>query len=528
MALDPSYIPTKSGLLSTGYVDKTSIINVGNINTEYAKAMTRWQLCRDVTEGEDIVRSKGTLYLPKPSGQTEQEYTSYSLRASFTNATGRALDGLEGLIFRKKPTSLMPEEMEEIAEDITTTGLTLDELAKYATDEVIRVGRGGLLVEYPTTIAGERTISDVEEDNEHPYLTFYPAEAIIDWREGRIKNKKKPTFVKLREWLETPSPTNPMETETIQLIRIIQLNAEGYCEQLEYLGSLDQGVIPTIKPIIINGEPLKYIPFVFLGPMGTSPSVSKPPIYDIAIKNVHHWQVSADRANAVHWSDCPTPVVIGNIISTDGAPVETIKLGSTTVLNIAQGSDAKFLEFMGHGLVATKELMQEYMSEMAILLSRILAGDSKAAEAAETAAIHRAGENAVLASIANSISSGFTKALQIMAKWLKLDDQVSYRLNTNFYPTPLSSQNLIALTNALIARTISQEEFFEALVAGDVIRPDKTLDQHKEEIAAMPSIEVQTGGALNPMNPANAPQDQNHDTKSPGSDDETSPVGAST
>ena len=221
--------------------------------------------------------------------------------------------------------------------------------------------------------------------------------------------------------------------------------------------------------------------------------------------------MSADRANAIHWSDTPTPVVIGTIMSPSGEPVTVVKLGSTSVLNLAPGGDAKFLEFHGHGLEPSKALANEYMDEMAILLSRILS-ENKSAERAEAAAIHRAGENAVLSDLSNSISIAFTKALNILADWVKVVGPVSYSLNNNFYPTPMSSQMLTSLTATLVAGKISNQEFFDSLIAGDVIRPDKEYDDHIKEIALLPKPE--------PVKPVvgTVPQDQSIGTRVPGTD----------
>jgi hypothetical protein len=449
--LGPGFMPIETVSGTTKTVATTS----GSVHPDYTKGLDRVTLCRDAVEGEDAVRAKGTLYLPKPSGMNTTQYTAYSQRGSYTNATGRAQDGLEGLIFRKKPTAILPPELEELAIDITTTGLSLDELAKKATHEDIIAGRGGLLTEYPIVIPGEdRVIADVEANGERAYLAFYAYEDILNWREGRVKNKTQLTWLKLREWLEVGDND---KTAYAELIREISLDANGDCFQRVYVaGKKDTA---NDVPIIVRNAPLKYIPFVPLGPVTASIEVQKPPVYDIAVKNVHHWQLSADRRHALHWADNPTPVVCGTIMGKDGMPVDVISLGASEVLNLAAGGDAKYLEFQGNGLQPTKDQMNEDMAEMAVLLSRILAGDSKAAEAAETAAIHRAGENAVLASIANALSSGFTKALVMLADFMGVDgSKISYRLNTNFYPTPMSSQMFIAMTNAVIAGTLSIEE----------------------------------------------------------------------
>jgi len=175
-----------------------------------------------------------------------------------------------------------------------------------------------------------------------------------------------------------------------------------------------------------------------------------------------------------------------------GEEVKTLKLGSATAINLQLGGDAKFLEVVGNGLQPTKELLDDISQYMAILGSKILTSDQAAAEAAETAAIHRAGEHSVLASIANAVGNGLTQALNLFLEFAGKSGEVVYRLNTDFYPSPMSSQDLIALVGALQAKSISDVEFYEALVAGELIRPDKTFEEHKKEISEMPEQPVVT------------------------------------
>jgi len=128
---------------------------------------------------------------------------------------------------------------------------------------------------------------------------------------------------------------------------------------------------------------------------------------------------------------------------------------------------------------------------MALLGSKILSSDSRAAEVAATAAIHRAGENSVLAAMANSMSASITRAMEWVCwfnGWEEDARMVSYRLTTDFYPTPMDSQTLIALIGAVQAQKISEQEFYEALVEGEIIRSDKTFAQHQQEIREMPKI----------------------------------------
>jgi len=449
---------------------------------------------RDVLEGEDQVKSKNTLYLPMPSGMTEAEYDAYQTRAAFTNYTARALDAMLGLVGKKKPVLIAPEPLHDLEDDITMTGVSLDSFAMDCLYETLAVGRGGVLVDYPEIVTPSLSVAEAEEDDNRPYFVLFKAKDILDWREGRVGNRRVLTYVKLRESFE--EPVGPYSTEVKNRIRVLRIDDDGYCvfevhEPVEGEDGKISFVIrdeATKKYVYQAGVPIRYIPFVFLGPMRNTASVQRPPLLDMAFLNIHHYQASADRNHAVHWADLPTPVFFGNLLTEDGGVATSVKLGPTSAINLATGGDAKYLEMMGHGIQPTKELMAEYTDAMAMLGNKILSMDSRAAEAAETAAIQRSGEQAILAAMANNISLALTQALNIAADYLGIgsdDEEIVYRLPTDYLPGAMESQTIIALIGALQSQALSREEFYDALVAGGVIRPDKTYEQHLEEIESM-------------------------------------------
>jgi hypothetical protein len=200
--------------------------------------------------------------------------------------------------------------------------------------------------------------------------------------------------------------------------------------------------------------------------------------------NLSHYRSSADYENGLHWTGVPTPVVIGTIVAAEGKSPDVIQLGSSTALNLSDGGDAKFLEFKGDGLEGgLGRALDRKEAQMAVLGARILAPEKRQGEAAETAAIHRSGENSVLSALAGAVSKAITRALTIAAAWMgKPDLQVTFTLNTDYLPTPIDAQTLTALVAAWQSGAISLSELFEALVQGEVIRSSKTEEEHTAEI----------------------------------------------
>lgn len=119
---------------------------------------------------------------------------------------------------------------------------------------------------------------------------------------------------------------------------------------------------------------------------------------------------------------------------------------------------------------------------MATLGARILAPERKVSETAQAAAIHQAGENSVLASIAQSISIGLTHCLEWVAEWSGVEGEIEVAVNREYLPNTLTYQDVQALVQSWQAGAISHQTLFDNLVKGDIIAADTSFDDEKERI----------------------------------------------
>jgi hypothetical protein len=447
--------------------------------------LSKWTLCRDTTAGEDQVKKKGELYLPKPSGQNDKEYEAYKMRAYWFNATKRTVDGLTGMIFRREPIIEKPSAMDNLVEDLTLTDSSLREFTSGLIEEVITVGRAGVLVDYPSLdVSQELTVAQVEAAGARPYVAMYQAENIVNWRYQRIGSSLKLTMVVLKESYSEIKEADPFVESFKDQYRVLQLTDQGYRQQLWRRGAGADGrqawqAIAEVYPVI-NGQKFDYIPFTFIGVSRSDGVIENPPIYDLANVNVSHYRTLADLENGAHWTGLPTPVFIGL-----DEEKQEVALGSTTGIVLPIGGEAHFLEFTG-GLDALENRAEKKAQEMALLGARILAPEKRVPETAETAAIHRAGENSVLASIALTVGESVTKTLELVRDWAGMKGDVSIKLNTDYLAVPISANTIIALTQALQAGTIAHEDFFYALQRGEIISADRDFDEMVADITNAP------------------------------------------
>nr|BDD44978.1 hypothetical protein 1 [Spirochaetaceae bacterium] len=451
---------------------------------EYITHVDRWRMYRDAAEGEHAVKERGETYLPKKSvKQTDKEYAAYKRRATYFNATGRTREGLVGLPWRRDPDLEYPDTMQPIIDDATMDGISLQELAKQATEEILTVGRAGILVDYPPVTEIPASLAEYERSGNRPYATLYNAESIVNWAEDRIGNQMVLTRVVLRETVYEQKPDDEFEQDAVEQYRVLDLTPEGYRQRLFRQFKKEWVAVEEYYPKM-NGRAMRYIPFEFLGPTNGLTKVQKSPIADLAVVNLSHYRTMADLENGRHWCGSPTPVFIGEFRSSDGEEVTEVKLGSESGIQMTQGSEAMYLEFTGTGLEELREADKQKREMMVVLGTRILSEDKRQTEAAETARIHRAGEESTLQSIVKSVSRSMTRVLQYLRDWFGASGDVTFEINSDFIPTKMTPQELLAVVDVWQRGGLTTPDLFWQLKQGEMVRADKTYEEHETELEA--------------------------------------------
>jgi hypothetical protein len=462
-------------------------MSVDTKHSEYHEYYEIWERCEAAAEGQDEIHEYGVKYLPRLSGQNDAEYFAYKQRALYYNATARTVDGLTGMLFMKPETIEAPAAMDSIIADVTMGGLSLHQFAEVISEEVITIGRCGVLVDYPP-IVNAVTLAQAQAQGARPYATMYDAESIINWKTGRINNVEQLTLVVLEE--ENEIPVDEFESKCEPQWRVLDLVNGAYRQRV--FRKDKRGEFILVEEIFpqINGRVINKIPFEFFGVRDNSPCVDKPPLLDLVDVNLSHYRTTADYEHGLHFTGLPTPVVTGYYSDDKSA---SLRIGSGTAWLLPDPqSKAFYLEFTGQGLGELREALRSKEAMMATLGARILAPEKRAAEAAQTANIHRSSENSVLASIAQSISVGLTHVMEWLRDWSNITGDVKVELNRDFIPNSMTAQDIDVLVKSWQAGAISANVLFENLVAGDIISQDTSFDDEQERIATRPA----TGGLL--------------------------------
>lgn len=466
------------------------IENVDSYHPDYAKYAPRWEKARDIIEGEDEIKALGKreTYLPRLSGHTntsegKADYNSFVEYAELYNATGRTVEAYRGLLNRKLPLIRTPKKMEEMLDHITIKDESIYTFLEQMETEIITTNRVGIFIDYPyyDNANGPLTKDRAEKLNMTPYLSMYTTESIINWSESRINNKIVTDMVVLKE--VDYVRTTAFAPEEITTYRILELDEEGYYRQVivqdmtisNNTGSQKRGTYSVVKDTVYpmqNGEYMTYIPFYPVTAQGITWDLSKSIIEDLVNVNIAHYRDTAFHQKAIAWTASPTAVFSG---LPDDSP--SIGIGSSQAIVIAPGGTAKYLEYEGRGLTDIANALEKKEVQMAVLGAKILGAEKRGVESGLAATVHRAGEQGILADVANSVGTAMTKALKIIADWAGISYQYSkirVDINKDFTPVPIDANTIVALSKEVDAGHISYESYVWALQRGEIIPSDTT------------------------------------------------------
>ena len=488
-------------------------MSIGMLNTKSSEYSYHWQLIRDCVEGEYRIKTRSEQYLPRKSGQTDFDYNCYKARAKWADYTEQALNAMHGMIFRRAPVMEVPENKKLTAclKNFDREGHTFYQSSSNSCYDNMQTSFGGLFVDMPV-VKKRMTQAEADVLGILPYCKYYKAENIMDWKYKDINGVKKLCLVVLKEEVETFKSEFDHDYKT--QFRVLDIDDQGFYRVRIFGMGYDKDGNPTgygcnkTIPVAINGKRLNYIPFFFL----PFEEPTKPMLYGIAELNKHYYMQSADYENGVHLTTLPTLVITG-YKSED----EVLRLGTDIAVEIPD-SDAKAypVSFSGEGLEHCEKAIESTQEQIGILGTRSISPDKAMSETSDAARIHRAGENAKLATYARDISEVYTKVVQTMADWIGEKGKVSIQFNVDYDTVSFDPNMINAIANLAREGKFPLPLIYEALVRGEIVPNGFTfgefmllIDMEGSGVTAQEEIElyqkIRSGEKINLPNSAPVP-----------------------
>ena len=489
--------------------------NVAFIRPELSKLLPQYYLIRDCLSGEPTIKGARAVYLPMPNAEDQSKenkarYDSYLKRAVFYNVTRRTLNGLVGQVFMRDPVVKVPSLLNPVIENASGTGVSLTQQSKKTLSLTLAYSRAGLLVDYPEVPEGGATIADLEAGRVRPTITTYSPQEIINWRLTERGGEEILSLVVLAE--SYTFADDGFEMKNAAQFRVLKLDENG-----EYVmevwsepqpSAWDGSKTPkgnfqlskVLRPRGAAGQPLREIPFSFVGSENNDPQPDNPNLYDLASINVSHYRNSADYEESCFIVGQPTPVLTGLTEEWVKDVLKgTVAFGSRGGIPLPVGGDAKLLQAGENTMI--KEAMEAKERQM-VALGAKLVEQKQVQRTAFEAKVEATSEGSTLSSTAKNVQAAYAWALKWCAKFVGVPDTaITFELNTDF--------DIARMTPEERAQAIKEWQggaiTFEEMRA--VLRKSGTATEEDEQ--AKTKIAAETAAAMALATPANVPGDGN-------------------
>lgn len=448
-------------------------LGIDERSDEIASYLKEWENNRATVKGERAMKGPGTRFLPKDEGMSDTAYENMKQRTPVFPGAARTFEGLKALATHKPAIITAPASVGDILKTITAQGYTLDSLAAKIFGELLLTNFVALVVDYPTAPAG-MTLAQAIDAGVRPYIGMYTAENILGIETGTINNRQRVTRVRLHD---TPED-----------IRELRLD-DGVYSVTKWRRIKGQWApIETITPTK-GGETIDEIPFTLVSTTEEF-EPSKAPMEDVCAINRQLFLASSNLAMCQWWIAQPIPYIIKKIA--EGETEISVAPGTVWRFDCLPNEAAVgFLEWTGGQVAELRNEVETLKADLAKNGLRMLADDKAVAEAAETAAIRRASENAIVANFVRERDTGLNDALEWLCWWLDMaPDAIKYEGSTDFNAVPLSDAALNFLKGLKDSGDLSRDALLDVVVSQKLLPAtfDKEADAQKlaEEIADRP------------------------------------------
>ncbi|UIS25203.1 portal protein [Erythrobacter phage vB_EliS-L02] len=442
-------------------------------NWDYNNWREIWTAIRHAMIGEVEIKRHGQMYLPQPEGMDEAQYSAYLDRAVFYNMVYRTVTGLTGSIFRRDARLLNAgPRLRELSRRISKDGLSFNVFAKVVAQELLSVGRYGVLVDKSTN----------DGPNVRPYLAGYTCENILDWSTIELDGRDEFDFILLREFEAdrrlyvfegNDAKPNPSYGHLYIQYRILRLvwdeDFERYVYQQEFYSNPGQDANLTEDPIVstplVFGVPMERIPFRFFNATTSLPAVEKPPILDILTLNMSHYKTYAQLEHGRFYTANPVYYVTG------GQEDDEYHIGPSVVWEIGTNEKAGIIEFNGQGLKSLEKALETKETQVASLGGRLIGDSNTAGQSDNQVKLKDRNEQSLLLNVTTVLNENFTELAELVSMWLNENpsEDLEFRVNQDFLLDQAAAREFRAITMMYQAGILPIEIIYEYFLKADVI-----------------------------------------------------------
>ena len=460
--------------------------DISTPNLDYNDMLEAWDINDALMGGTLEMRRQGENYLPKWPNEDEDAYKKRLSVATLLPVYEESIKQNIGRIFAE-PTVLSeetPEKIREYAENIDMEGSRLDVWAQQFFSLAFQYGVAHALVDYPRTDMKEiRTKADENATGGRPYVTMLNPRQVIGWKSKVEKGKVVLTDLRIKEVIIVDG--DDFGQKKVEQIRHIMPRRVEIYRRSE--GTNGESVWTLHESWNTSRDD---IPLVTLYTKKTGFMRGTPPLLNLGLLNIKHWQSQSEQDNILHVARVPLLVAYG----LDRNEELTVGASTATIFEDRTKNGLEYVEHSGAAIESGETSLEKLENQMRHAGAKLLRAENTSTKSVDQTNEERMQENSPLYTMANSLEDALDNILQIMAEWSgeSCGGNVDVRTELDVSAQVFDSSSALAVQSLRQGGDIRQIDAVRVLQALKFIdqdsRPEEVIDELKNQSVMLMEI----------------------------------------
>lgn len=330
--------------------------DISTPNLDYNDMIEAWDINDALMGGTLEMRRQGATYLPKWPNEDPDSHKERIATATLLPAYEEAIKQNIGRVFAE-PTVLSedtPETIQALAPDIDMEGNRIDVWAQQFFSIGFQYGLVHALVDFPkVNPEAVKTKADEKAAGSRPYATMLNPRQVIGWKSKVDKGKVVLTDLRIKEVIVVDG-ADYGQTKVEQIRHIMPRKVEIYRRNKGDNGESQWQIHEEWETSRDD------IPLVTLYTKRTGFMRGSPPLLNLALLNIKHWQSQSEQDNILHVARVPLLVAYGL------ADNEALTIGSSTATRFddRERQGLEYVEHTGAAIGAGKISLEDLENQM--------------------------------------------------------------------------------------------------------------------------------------------------------------------
>nr|WP_267353497.1 DUF4055 domain-containing protein [Gilliamella sp. B3482] len=354
------------------------------------------------------MRTLGQSFLPQWVNEDNDSYKKRLQTATLLPAYEETIKQNIGRVFASpiKLSDTVPNKIAEFLKDIDLEGTCLDVWAQQFFSLAMQYGIAHALVDYPRINKEIKTKADENEIGARPYVVMLNPRQIIGWKSKNVGGKVILTELRIKETIVADKDDySQTKVEQIRHLEIGRVTIWQKDKDKDTWLIADQWETSSNKISLVTLY-TKKIGFM----KGT------PPLLNLALLNIKHWQSQSEQDNILHVARVPILTAFG---LEDGAEL-TIGSSCATKFSDRGTQGLEYVEHSGSSVNAGKESLVDLVEQMRLAGAKLLRDQNTSTKSIDQTQEEKMQSNSPLFTMASSLEDSLDNILDVMAEWVGL------------------------------------------------------------------------------------------------------------